>query len=101
MNDPAWLTTLVDQRMALLEHKVDAELLDGRTLLTTPLTEPAEDATMAEYRRWDRTCDGCGKYIPPPLPFYSGQLLRTLKSGYPVYLMFGVCHDCNWYTDPQ
>jgi hypothetical protein len=90
MTEPAWLTHLVDQRMALINDKA-TPLLPEHALVMTPLTEPPEGATEAQYRRWDRTCDCCQTFCPPGKDFYTGHLVRELSDGRPVYMTFGVC----------
>lgn len=91
---PAWLTSKVDQRLQLLEHRAAADIASVQpTLVLTPLTEPPAGASPVEYDRWDRTCDCCGKHCPHPVDFYTGQVQRQLKSGVLVIMTFGVCKE--------
>lgn len=92
---PTWLIAKVDQRLALMEQALKDEPEQAQ-LIMSPLTEPRPGATRVEYLRWDRSCDGCGKYCPNSDDFYTGHLIRNLRNGQPVYLTFGVCADCKW-----
>lgn len=92
MIEPAWLTALIDQRMALVEDKV-AGKVDADYLITTPLVEYGPD-TRPGFDRWDKTCDnpGCHRYCPTTL--FSGHIVRNLKQGNQVVMIFGVCPRC-------
>ena len=90
---PAWLQAKVDQRMALVAEAVPAA---DWPVIVTPLSEAPEDATPEQRRRWDRTCDCCGRYCPYPREdFYTGQLQRTRPDGVLVLMFFGVCKEHN------
>ena len=95
MSEPAWLVALIDQRLALVEDKL-GEVPAVTHMVMTPLTEPREDATQREYDEWDRTCDSCRKFQPNGKNFYTGHIVRQLKSGLMVYMTFGVCESCKW-----
>ena len=93
---PPWLTALVDQRLALMAEHLTGLPFNPGQLIMSPLTEPDENATDAERARWDRTCDRCGKFCTDSDNFYTGHLMRTLRNGQPVYLLFGVCEEHRW-----
>jgi hypothetical protein len=88
-----WLKAALDQRLAGLEERMPpgvAAIL-GFDIVTLTLTEPAEDATPEEIKKWDETCDHCGKYVPGEL--YSGRGTWE-RAGTPVIIFFGCCADC-------
>ena len=98
---PAWLLAAVDQRLALMKEAAhDAGMPPGKAfgdyeLVTTPLTEPREGATKAEFDRWDRSCDNCGVFCPKygePI-LYTGHINREL-GGARVVITFGACAKC-------
>lgn len=93
--EPAWFTSKVDQRLALMEHKLDADVAKMTNILLTPLTEPEEGATAEEYKRWDSTCDGCGKFVHPKF-LITGHTTRELKKfpGVQIIITFGACGHC-------
>lgn len=86
---PAWLTSLVDQRMALIDQAI---AVSPAPLIVTPLQEPPEGATDQEYERWDRSCDCCGKDCLHE-NFYTGQVMRTAQCGAQVIITYGVCQE--------
>lgn len=98
---PAWLTAKVDQRLAFMaeqfgaagttDQMIEAFLKAQPTVLFTPLTEPPENATDAEFERWDRTCDNCGKHCTGR--FFTGSVVRE-KWDTQVIFMFGTCETC-------
>jgi len=93
---PAWLTSKIDQRMALIDERVTPVSISRGPvpLIVTPLTEPGENATPLQMERWERTCDACGKYCPyPKEDFFNGQVQRTTKTGMLVIIFFGVCKE--------
>lgn len=91
LKEPAWLTSLVDQRMALLEDKA-AELLHlGQTTIFTFLTEPEQDNQLA-LRHWEDSCDNCKAFRPGAL--HSGTIVRYTRNGVRVIMSFGVCAQC-------
>jgi hypothetical protein len=92
--EPAWLTALCDQRLALVEEKLDLSLIDEHTFLMTPLTEPREGASKIEFIRWDRSCDSCGQYCPKDKSFSPGQIVKHLSNGHQIMFTFGVCSNC-------
>jgi hypothetical protein len=100
--EPAWLSAKVDQKLALMsevfslmpDKLVEKSLSEYDTMLT-PLTEPKEGATPADFERWDSTCDNCGAYCPGTL--FTGQVLR-LKWNTKIIFMFGVCKTCKVLT---
>lgn len=91
--EPAWLTAVVDQRLALMKDTigVDTVVRDGRTVMMTPLTEPPEGASQDEQDAWEFTCDNCGRYCPESM-----WMAHTERSafGVQVLFMFGVCPPC-------
>lgn len=97
MTEPAWLTHLVDQRLALLDDKVLSKFTsNGYELIVLPLgTHPSDDASEAELLKWERTCDHCGHYSGPDEDFYTSHTVREYK-GYAILLILGVCESCKW-----
>lgn len=90
--EPAWLTALVDQRMALIEHKA-SPLIDSTapSIVMTSLTEPEEDTRLA-LDHWEQSCDNCKAYRPNGI--HSGTITRYTKAGVQVIITFGVCAEC-------
>lgn len=88
---PAWLTSKVDQRLALLEEHLPVPP-DDKVIVMTPLTEPRPGATRRELNHWERTCDACDKFCRHE-PFFTGHLTRHLKNGLTVAITFGVCEQ--------
>lgn len=100
MKEPAWLTSLIDQRVALVEDKIGDIVLDTNIIMT-PLTEPPEGASERALKRWDRSCDnpGCHRYCSDPQPFFTLHVVRTLRHGTKVYMTAGLCADCKRQLD--
>lgn len=92
MSEPTWFIAKVDQRMALVAEALARN--DEHALIMTPLAEPLQDPSPDEYARWDRSCDGCGKDCRKT-QFFNGHVVRHLKDGRPVYIVFGVCENCH------
>lgn len=89
---PAWLISLVDQRMALVEESIGKMLPTSLpTIVMTPL---AEKPDVVSFERWNRTCDCCDSYCPDSAAFYAGHITRQLRNGIPVNMTFGVCEAC-------
>lgn len=93
---PAWLDAAVDQRLAWAKVRIaqiPAPMLKA-AVIETPLKEPPPGTDVA---RWDRTCDNCGRFVPPSDGegelFYTGSMVRDV-SGVPVVICFGTCKDC-------
>lgn len=98
IKEPAWLTTMADQRLALLVEGgalASAEVVVANIVMTT-LTEPDPSQSI---ERWERTCDRCGTYVPPNAdpPFYTGTLSRE-SGGFRIYMAFGLCSVCKDVT---
>lgn len=91
---PAWFIALVDQRMALVQEALGDLTLDKLEVVMVPLTEPAPDASEAELTYWERRCDHCGKYCKDETPFYTGHIVKAMRNGKLVHLMFGMCEPC-------
>lgn len=102
--EPAWLSAKIDQRLAMMADVItsesgttDAEMTEllksQLTVMMTPLTEPAEGATIADMQRWERECDNCGAYSPPGTMFFTGHASRT-KWETQIVFMFGMCGTC-------
>lgn len=91
---PAWLVAKVDQRLALMDEFL-RQLEFNHELIMTPLDEPPEGASEAQFRKWDRTCDNCGRYCKGR--FYTGNVVRELH-GKQVVITFGVCPRCKEAT---
>lgn len=99
IKEPPWLSSKVDQRFALLRHRVDTDEVDADTLVMVMLTEPPEGSSLLTKARWERSCDNCGTYCPPQesadesTNFYVGHCVRRLY-GAPVAFVFGTCARC-------
>ncbi len=91
--EPAWVTARVDQLIAKVRHVLGEDVTFPQTLVMTPLTEPDENSSPAEWEVWERTCDNCGKHCPHPEKFYSGHVVRHVF-GTQMLITFGVCSDC-------
>lgn len=100
--EPPWLISMVDQRMALVEEHYVAEMhasnvftsqaLGAKTSILMLLVEPDPDSPLTS-EEWERTCDRCGTYTGPGLPFYLGTVRRTLSTGDPVRIVVGTCEQ--------
>lgn len=91
---PPWLRALVDQRLAAVRNTLGNRWSIGQPpVIMTPATEPREGATEEEFNRWDRTCDSCGTYVPPPGKFFTGHHATEWKK-FQIIVSFGVCEDC-------
>lgn len=93
--EPAWLTAMVDQHLALVADTL-GDAMSGFSdfhVVMMSLTEPAEDADADERDRWERMCDRCGRYCPPGSDFFTGTVTRDLQ-GTQVIVAFGVCPAC-------
>lgn len=95
-----WLSAKVDQRVALMvEHgALDIARENGTLFVMSLLDEGDEEMTSEELERWERTCDNCGRYIPPGATpgengFYTGYTTRTVED-VQIMLAFGVCGTC-------
>lgn len=62
-------------------------------LIMSPLNEPAENASQAEFEYWDRTCDRCGTYCHPEQAYFTGHIELELHN-YQVILTYGLCAAC-------
>lgn len=106
MSDPIqieapWLQAKVDQRVQfMVEHgALDMARESGGKFVMSFLDEGKEDMTEEERERWERTCDNCGRYIPPEperpgyTDFYTGYTQRIID-GVQIVLAFGVCGTC-------
>lgn len=93
---PAWLTSLIDQRLALLEHAIGSLEFKHDAVFTLLTENPLVPPHINE-----RTCDnpGCRKYCGDDDPFYTGVIERTLRNGKPVIMGYGVCGDCKRQLD--
>lgn len=94
-DEPGWLVAAVDQRVALLMDKAGNLLpeYERQTLVFTVLTEPTTDK-VSDYKRWDRTCDRCGTFVPSPDPFYTGHSQRVSRHGQRIFISYGLCEPC-------
>ena len=93
---PPWLTAMVDERMAFMETELGsaaAALTNEFGLVMTLLTEPPEGVSEAEFQRWDRRCDRCGRFCTVGEDFFVGHTAREL-AGVRVLITFGVCPTC-------
>ena len=88
--EPGWFVHLIDQRVALIEHALRGQPMPCMIIVNL-LAEPDEGA---DYDKWERTCDRCKRYCPPPENFATGTKTVNLKNGTPVLIMFGFCPDC-------
>lgn len=91
INEPAWLTAAVDQRLALVAEHIDLTE-DVDKIVMTPLVDPTE-GDQAAMDRWERTCDRCGVYCAPAEAFFSGTTTRLLAKVQVVFT-FGACRRC-------
>lgn len=98
MTEPAWLTHLADQRLALLTEHIQPDLTSDAGVIMTPLTEPEPDSDLAR-KLWDRTCDGCRK-ICIGTSFYTGHVQRRLHD-LVVIMTYGVCSTCAKTIEPD
>lgn len=87
--EPSWLTAAVDQRLALMSDAIQRAQAQGINIMMTPLTEPPEGASDAEYKRWDQACDNCGKVGD----IYTGHATKDVGL-VQVIITFGVCDEC-------
>ncbi len=99
---PPWLKAKVEQRLAfLIEHgALDVARESGAPFIMTFLDEGDPDMTAAERERWERTCDGCGRYIPGDGEFYTGHIKRDIEE-VQVLMAFGVCGECKAAYDQK
>lgn len=93
--EPAWLTHMVDQRLAFYRESGAAQgaASMGAETIMAFLTDPEEDSEGATDRH-QRTCDRCGVYVPSRLPFLVGMATRDLNSKQRIMFTFGVCERC-------
>lgn len=97
MKEPAWLTSLADQRMALFEDKAAALIGAAQPhFIMTFLTEPDED-TPAALEHWEHSCTNCRAFRPGQL--YPGMVRRTMRNGVEVIMTFDVCEECRTTSD--
>lgn len=89
MSDPSWLKAAIDQRLALMNEALQIQQLKGINIVMTPLTEPPEGATEAEYKRWDQACDNCGNVGD----LYTGHATKDVGL-IQVIITFGTCARC-------
>ncbi len=98
---PTWLVEKIDARLAfMVEHgALDIARESGARVIMAFLDEGSEHMTEEERERWERTCDNCGKYVPPEperdnyTEFYTGHMARTVE-GIQILMAFGVCGTC-------
>jgi hypothetical protein len=91
---PAWLVAAVDQRLAFMKDKMGPgglafALKTG--LVMTMLTEPDEHASAAQRKRWEHSCDNCGKHCPHDIE--SAHVMLDVDGG-KVVITFGACREC-------
>jgi len=99
--EPPWLAAKTDQKVAFMaEHgALDLARENGSMFIMSLLDEGEEEMTDEERERWERSCDNCGKYVPPEperanyTAFYTGYTARTVD-GVQIMLAFGVCGTC-------
>lgn len=95
--EPPWLIAKADQRIAFMKDQlgeIGMALMRKQShgFIMTPLTEPAEDATPMEMKRWEHSCDNCGTYCPDTM--WTGAVQRELSFGIRVTITFGACPRC-------
>ena len=98
-----WLQAKVDQRIEFMVRHgaLDIARENGTRFVTSYLDEGEEEMTKEERERWERTCDSCGRYVPPEPGadredydnFYTGYTARTVED-VKIMLAFGVCGTC-------
>jgi len=88
---PAWLTSKIDQRLALMEQAGVFDVgLEDYSMILTPLSDPNPLESVTE---WDRTCDRCGTFVEDEGEFWTGQV-TTRHKGHHVTITYGVCGPC-------
>lgn len=97
---PTWLIEKVDKRVALILEKGGIAMTKeaGSDFMFTFLDEGDHEMSSEEFERWERTCDRCGRFIPPDAPdgpdgFYTGHIAREFE-GVQIVLAFGICGTC-------
>jgi hypothetical protein len=91
---PAWLTSMVDQKLALM---LDVVPFVGFDVIFMMLTEPTP---ADDPKKWERSCDNpsCRTYCPEGTDFYTGQVEATAHNdqhgAYRVIIGYGVCSSC-------
>ena len=99
-----WLQAKTDERVELMVKAgaLNVARESGTAFLMSLLDEGSEDMTEEEQEQWERTCDNCGRYIPPETnpgvggyyaEFYTGYTTREVD-GVQIMLAFGVCGTC-------
>jgi len=93
IEEPAWLTAKIDQRLARMTESLDVDINELTNFALLLLTEPPDDASPEEVARWEYTCDNCGTYCPEPVPFFTGHSIRFLGPTQ-VAITYGICGPC-------
>jgi hypothetical protein len=95
LRPPTWLDAAIDQRLAFMAKETgltkDSPILEPKTMIATPLTEPEPGQ---DYDEWDRQCDNCKTVVPEGEPLFAGRSLREFANGQPVTVTFGMCGTC-------
>ena len=110
-SEAPWLTAKIDQRVALMVERgaLDFAREGGTSFIMSLLDEGEEHMTGEERERWERTCDNCGRYVPPVphdevvgkyTDFYTGYTQRIIE-GIQIMLAFGVCGTCKEATSME
>jgi hypothetical protein len=105
---PPWLAEKIEARLAfMVEHgALDIARESGARFVVSFLNEGDEHMSDEERERWERTCDRCGKYVPPEperdnyTEFYTGHMARTVE-GVQIFMAFGICGDCKRETNQK
>ena len=95
--EPAWLSSLADQRLALIEHTGAPAMAkaQGVAVIMTFLTEPADGSARA-MEHWEHACDNCKRY---PGDQHGAHVERHARNGVPVVMTFNVCDQCKTTID--
>ena len=95
--EPAWLSSLADQKLAMVEHSGAPAMAkaQGITVIMTFLTEPETDSQQA-VEFWENACDNCKKF---PGAQHGAHVERRARNGVPVVMTFNVCDECKTTID--
>lgn len=93
-DEPPWLDAKIDQFLARLNELKAAQMAEagGYEVIMMTLTEPA---SREDAKRWERTCDNCGAYVPEGAVFFTRQSVREFEGlTIKIVITWGMCSDC-------
>lgn len=90
-NEPPWLQSLVDQRLAQIKEATGGATFKGFNIIMVFLTEPPENASNLQMAAWDKTCDKCSRYAGDDIV---GAHVQRVWDTVNVVIAFGLCPDC-------